>query len=261
MTELFSLTGKAAIVTGGTSGIGAAMALALAKAGADIILIQRNADNTTTYEAIKALGRGASIHTADLSDQKSVEAIMPALVAAGHNMHILLNCAGIQKRRPASQFPVDDWNSVLQVNLTSVFTLSRDFGAYLLSKHAESAGASASRGSIINIASLMSFTGGVSVPAYASSKGGLVQLTKALSNEWMSHGIRVNAIAPGFIDTNMTKDLQENDTTAKSILDRIPAGRWGKPEDFQGPAVFLASEASQYVSGAVILVDGGYLGR
>ncbi|KAL2435075.1 2-dehydro-3-deoxy-D-gluconate 5-dehydrogenase [Exophiala dermatitidis] len=259
LTKMFSLAGKTAVVTGGTRGIGAAMALALAEAGADIILVQRDESNKKTYSQIQALGRKATIVTADLSDQSSVEKLIPGLAKAGHDMHILLTCAGIQKRHPAHQFPLEDWNAVLQVNLTTVFTLCRDFGAYLLSKPDPAPGSS--RGSIINVASLLTFQGGITVPAYAASKGGVGQLTKALSNEWASKGITVNAIAPGYIDTDMNEALIANETRARQILERIPAGRWGKPEDFKGPVVFLASDASRYVTGEVLTVDGGWMGR
>lgn len=173
-------------------------------------------------------------------------------------MDILLTCAGIQSRHPAHEFPEDDWNAVLQVNLTTVFTLCRDFGSYLLSKPLPESGR---RGAIITIGSLLSFQGGITVPAYAASKGGVAQLTKALSNEWAGQGINVNAIAPGYIDTEMNTALMADEERQKSILSRIPAGRWGKPEDFKGAAVYLASSASRYVSGQVLIVDGGWMGR
>ena len=173
-------------------------------------------------------------------------------------MHILLTCAGIQKRHPAHQFPVDDWNSVLQVNLTTVFTLCRDFGAYLLTKPTPTSG---TRGNIINVASLLTFQGGITVPAYAASKGGVAQLTKALSNEWSPKGIQVNAIAPGYIATDMNEALIANETRARQILERIPAGRWGRAEDFEGAVVYLAGNACKYVSGEVLTVDGGWMGR
>ncbi|OJD21958.1 hypothetical protein ACJ73_06702 [Blastomyces percursus] len=185
---------------------------------------------------------------------------MPAIVEGGRNVDILLNCAGIQRRHPSESFPDDDWDEVLQVNLTSVFTLCREFGAYLLSREASSF-QSARRGTIINVASLLSFQGGITVPAYASAKGGVAQLTKALSNEWMSQGISVNAIAPGYIDTEMNAALMNNPERSSAILSRIPAGRWGTPEDFKGAVVFLASEASSYVSGEIICADGGWMGR
>ncbi|RMZ80215.1 hypothetical protein DV737_g3095, partial [Chaetothyriales sp. CBS 132003] len=223
------------------------MAIALAEAGADIILVQRDESNKQTYEQVQKLGRKATIYTADLSDQSSVARIIPDLIKAGNDMHILLTCAGVQKRHDAHEFPNDDWDFVLQVNLTTVWTLCRDFGAYLLSKPAPEGGRS--RGSIINIASLLTFQGGIRVPAYAASKGGVGQLTKALSNEWAGKGIQVNAIAPGYIATDMNEALLKDDKRQAAILERIPAGRWGKPEDFKGAIVFLASEASAYVSG------------
>lgn len=259
ITKMFSLEGRTALVTGGTRGIGASMAITFAEAGADIILVQRDESNKKTYEHIKSLGRKATIVTADLADPASVSKIIPGLVEAGHTMDILLTCAGIQKRHPSHQFPNDDWNAVLQVNLTTVFTMCRDFGAYLLSKPEPPAGRS--RGSIINIASLLTYQGGITVPAYAASKGGVGQLTKALSNEWAGKGIKVNAIAPGYIDTDMNEALMKDEERQKSILARIPAGRWGKPEDFNGAVLFLASEASRYVSGEIINVDGGWMGR
>jgi len=174
-----------------------------------------------------------------------------------HNNHLrplLLNCAGIQSRHPSHEFPSSDWNAVLQTNLNTVFTLCRDIGAYWI--------ANGIRGRIINVASLLSFQGGLTVPAYAASKGGVLQLTKALSNEWAGKGIGVNAIAPGYIATDMNEALIANETRSRQIMERIPAGRWGKPEDFKGPVVFLASEkASGYVSGECMVVDGGWMGR
>lgn len=259
LSRMFSLAGRTALVTGGTRGIGAAMALSLAEAGADVILVQRDTNNKATHDAIVGLGRKCTIVTADLANQQSVAKIIPDLVSAGHNMDILLTCAGIQKRHPAHQFPDSDWNDVLQVNLTTVFTLCRDFGAYLLSKPEPANGKS--RGSIINVASLLTYQGGITVPAYAASKGGIGQLTKALSNEWASKGINVNAIAPGYIDTDMNTALMADEERQKSILARIPAGRWGQPEDFKGAIVFLASDASRYISGEILNVDGGWMGR
>jgi 2-deoxy-D-gluconate 3-dehydrogenase len=182
---------------------------------------------------------------------------VPTILQDGHRIHILLNCGGIQKRHPAHQFPDNDWQSVLQVNLTSVFTLCRDVGAHMLSQPADLP--MSRRGAIINVASLLTFQGGV--PAYAASKGGVGQLTKALSNEWAAKGISVNAIAPGYIATDMNEALIKDEDRAKSILQRIPAGRWGAPEDFKGVIVFLASAASAYVSGEVVTVDGGWMGR
>ncbi|RMD40294.1 hypothetical protein DV735_g4824, partial [Chaetothyriales sp. CBS 134920] len=257
--NLFSLEGKTALVTGGTRGIGQAMTIALAEAGADIILVQRDQSNKQTYEQVLKLGRKATIYEAELSDQLAVAKIVPDLVKAGHDMQILLTCAGVQRRHDAHEFPDEDWNFVLQVNLSAVWTLCRDFGAYLLAKPDPPAGQS--RGSIINVGSLLTFQGGFRVPAYAASKGGVGQLTKALSNEWAGKGIQVNAIAPGYIDTDMNEALMKDAKRQASILERIPAGRWGRPEDFKGPIVFLASEASAYVSGECLTVDGGWMGR
>ncbi|KAF2689702.1 NAD(P)-binding protein [Lentithecium fluviatile CBS 122367] len=259
--ELFSLKGQTALVTGGTRGIGQAMALALAEAGADILLVQRDTSNPSTKNAIEALGRRAQIYTCDLSSNESVSSLIPTILKDGHKVHILLNCGGIQRRHPAHQFPDDDWQAVLQVNLTSVFTLCRDVGAHMLSSEPSLAPSGTRRGSIINVASLLSFQGGITVPAYAASKGGVAQLTKALSNEWASKGINVNAIAPGYIATEMNTALINDEERAKSILARIPAGRWGSPEDFKGAVVWLASPASAYVSGEVVTVDGGWMGR
>lgn len=173
-------------------------------------------------------------------------------------MHILLTCAGIQRRHPACQFPIQDWDMVLQVNLTTVFTLCRDFGGYLLSKPVPESG---TRGNIINVASVLSYQGGFQVAAYAASKGGVAQLTKALSNEWTSSGIQVNGIAPGYIDTEFNESLFADATRRRQILERIPAGRWGSPDDLRGAVVYLAGNSCQYVSGEMLTADGGWLGR
>ncbi|KAJ5902742.1 hypothetical protein N7495_003270 [Penicillium taxi] len=258
--SLFSLSGKTALVTGGTRGIGQAMALALAEAGADIILVQRDSVNTETKDKIVQLGRKVWIHVAELSDRKAVKAIVPTLTSQGLKPNILLNCAGIQRRHPSEEFPDEDWDEVLEVNLSSVFVLCREFASVLLARDA-SEFPSGHRGSIINIASLLTFQGGLTVPAYAASKGGVGQLTKALSNEWTSKGINVNAIAPGYIATDMNTALINDATRNPQIMARIPAGRWGKPEDFKGPVVFLASAASGYISGEILTVDGGWMGR
>ncbi|OCK88700.1 NAD(P)-binding protein [Cenococcum geophilum 1.58] len=257
--QLFSLEGQTALVTGGTRGIGQAMALALAEAGADILLVQRDASNQTTKTAIESLGRKATIYTADLSSPPSLSTLVPTILADGHRISILLNCGGIQRRHPAHEFPSADWDAVLQVNLSAVFTLCRDVGAHMLAQPARLPGAR--RGAVVNVASLLSFQGGITVPAYAASKGGVAQLTKALSNEWAGKGISVNAIAPGYVATEMNAALMEDPERAAGILARIPAGRWGAPEDFKGAVVYLASQASAYVSGEVLTVDGGWMGR
>lgn len=259
--SLFSLSGRTALVTGGTRGIGQAMALALAEAGADIVLIQRDESNTATRdEIVNRVGQKAWLHVAELSNREAVKGVIPALTKDGIKPDILLNCAGIQRRHPSEKFPDEDWDEVLNVNLTSVFTLCREFGAYLLARDA-SEFPSGRRGSIINVASLLSYQGGITVPAYAASKGGIAQLTKALSNEWMAKGINVNAIAPGYIDTDMNVALINDANRNAGIMARIPAGRWGKPDDFKGAVVFLASRASNYVSGEILCVDGGWMGR
>ena len=260
ISSLFSLQGQNALITGGTRGIGQAMAIALAEAGADVILIQRDPSNTATSTQIMSLGRKCTIVPGELCSKESVSELL-SLVQKNTNdapIHILLNCAGIQRRHPSHAFPQDDWDSVIQINLSSVFTLCRNIGAHMLSRRPDEHGR---RGSIINVASLLSFQGGLTVPAYAASKGGVAQLTKALSNEWASQGINVNAIAPGYIATEMNTALMRDEERAKGILDRIPAGRWGKPEDFSGVVIWLASRASGYVHGEVVTVDGGWMGR
>ena len=245
-------------MTGGTRGIGAAMAVALAEAGADIILIQRDELNKQTHEHVQTLGRKSTIYTADLSSQADVSSITKRVLNDKHDPSILVTCAGIQRRHPAHEFPQSDWDEVIQVNLTTVFTLCRDLGAYMLTRTPSPSG---HRGSIINVASLATFQGAFTVPAYASAKGGVGQLTKALSNEWANKGVNVNAIAPGYISTDNTEALRADPERSKSILSRIPAGRWGETEDFKGPVVFLASKASDYVNGTILTVDGGWMGR
>lgn len=260
VNNMFSLEGHTAVITGGTRGIGQAVAIALAEAGADILLVQRDEKNTSTLEAVRALGRKASIYTADLSSPESVAALAPKILNDGHKeIRILVNCAGIQRRHPCESFPDSDFNEVIQVNLNSVFTLCRDFGAHMLSL--EPSPVTGRRGSIINFASLLTFQGGLTVPAYAASKGAVGQLTKSFANEWASKGVNVNAVAPGYIETEMNSALLSNPERLASISSRIPAGRWGSPEDFKGTVVYLASQASAYMSGHVLVVDGGWMGR
>lgn len=272
--DLFSLQGQTALVTGGTRGIGAAMAIALAEAGADIILVQRTTGNTTTQNTIRSLSRRCPIYTADLSSKESVKELVPKILADGHRIHILVNAAGIQRRNKAEMFTGEDWDEVLQVNLSSVFTLCREVGAHMLeqsplsispsgsdSTSTSAPAPSARRGTIINLASLLSFSGGITVPAYAASKGGITQLTKALSNEWAGRGVTVNAIAPGYVATEMNSALMADKGRARGILERIPMGRWGRAEDFGGVVVWLAGRAAGYVSGECVTVDGGWMGR
>ncbi|KAB8235212.1 uncharacterized protein BDW43DRAFT_299138 [Aspergillus alliaceus] len=236
--DLFSLTGRTALVTGGTRG--------------------RDTNNLATKGKIETLGRKAIIYTADLSSRVSISPLVSTVLSDGHDMDILLNCAGIQRRHPVHLFPDGDWDEVLQVNLSTVFALCRDIGAYMLTRTPDAFGR---RGNIINIASLMSFQGGLNVLAYAAAKGGVAQLTKALSNEWASKGINVNAIAPGYVATDMTAALKGDQERSVSILERIPAGRWATPEDLKGATIFLASRAGAYVCGEVLTVDGGWMAR
>lgn len=259
LEKLFALDGRVAVVTGGTRGIGQGMAVALAEAGADIILIQRDESNLETKRQVEALGRKATIYTCDLSCQEAVEKLAGRVLGDGHDVSILVTCGGIQRRHPAHVFPTSDWDEVLQVNLKTVWTLDRDFGAYMLGRPADPA--TGHRGSVINVASLMSFQGGITVPAYAAAKGGVAQLTKALSNEWASKGVNVNAIAPGYVATDMNEALLKDEARAAGILARIPAGRWGNADDFKGATVFLAGRGSLYVSGELLTVDGGWMGR
>ncbi|KAL7792544.1 NAD(P)-binding protein [Trichoderma ceciliae] len=252
--ELFSLAGKTALVTGGTRGIGHAIATGLAEAGADIVLIQRNADETTAKQSIEALGRKCYIVVADLSDRGNLRGLI-ASVTETHRIDILINNAGIMRRCAATDISEEVLDEVMEVNFNGPFVLCRDIGRYWIDNKID--------GRLINIASLSTFQGGVRMAAYSASKGAVGQLTKALSNEWAQHKIRVNAIAPGYIATDMNTDTRNNPDQGyyQSILARIPMGHWGKPEDFKGPAVFLASNASSYISGETIVVDGGWMAR
>ncbi|PYI34765.1 2-deoxy-D-gluconate 3-dehydrogenase [Aspergillus indologenus CBS 114.80] len=256
--DLFSLNNSTALVTGGTRGIGQQMAIALAEAGSDIILIQRPHEPHHQKRNRIPLPQSNNLHGGPLLARLRDHPI-PRILADGHDINILINCAGIQRRHPSHLFPDADWDAVLQTNLTTVFTLCRDVGRYMLTRPPDPHG---QRGAIINVASLVSFQGGLTVPAYAAAKGGVAQLTKALSNEWAARGVRVNAVAPGYVATEMNAALLNDAERARSILDRIPAGRWASPEDFKGVTVFLAAgRASGYVSGSVVVVDGGWMGR
>ncbi|MFT4115020.1 2-dehydro-3-deoxy-D-gluconate 5-dehydrogenase KduD [Silvibacterium sp.] len=248
--SLFSLEGKVALVTGAAGGIGAAIAQALAQAGAQVAVHgnRRPADETAL-----AIGEAAAAFSADLSQSEGAEQLFHAVRARFGRVDLLINNAGMIHRAAAEEFALEDWNRVLQVNLTSVFQLSQFVARDLIAQKAA--------GKIVNIASLLSFQGGIRVPAYAASKGGVAQLTKALANEWAPHHIQVNAIAPGYIETANTEALRNDETRNRQILERIPAGRWGEPEDIAGTAVFLCSRASDYITGSIIAVDGGWLGR
>jgi len=250
--EQFRLDGRVALVTGATRGLGRAMALALAEAGADVVCHGLPAADDTAAE-VAALGRRAVALTADLADPSLQAGVIADAEAALGPLDILVNNAGIIRRAPAAEHPDEDWDAVLSVNLSAPFRLAREFGRRLIARGAP--------GKIVNVASLLAFQGGILVPSYAAAKGGLAQLTKALANEWAAHRINVNAIAPGYMRTENTAALQQDPTRSRQILDRIPAGRWGEPRDLAGTVVFLASAASDYVTGHVLVVDGGWLAR
>jgi 2-deoxy-D-gluconate 3-dehydrogenase len=245
--DLFSVEGRKALVTGGTAGLGRAMAGALIDGGAQVAIVGRAG---RVYDA--AVQMGAVPLQADLSDRKQTLDLITRAVEALGGLDVLVNNAGAQRRHPAEDFPLEDWDHVLAVNLDAVWILAQAAGRHMLEQ---------GRGKIINTASEMSFFGGITIPAYAASKGGVAQLTKALSNEWASRGVNVNAIAPGYMATELTAALVGNPDREPLILSRIPAGRWGRPDDLRGTVLFLASAASDYVHGAIIPVDGGYLGR
>nr|WP_280520585.1 SDR family oxidoreductase [Phaeobacter sp. J2-8] len=249
----FDLSGKTAVVTGAKRGIGRGMAEALAQAGADIVGVSATlAPGSEVEQAVTALGRKFTAYQCDFSDRAAVAAFAAQLEADGIAPDILVNNAGTIKRKPAAEHPDDWWDKVIEVNLSAQFVLSREIGRGMVER---------GRGKIIFTASLLTFQGGITVPGYAASKGGIGQLTKALANEWAGKGVNVNAIAPGYIATDNTQALQDDPDRSKSILERIPAGRWGTPQDFAGPAVFLASPASDYVNGEILVVDGGWMGR
>ena len=248
----FRLDGQRALVTGASKGIGAAIALALAEAGADVACHGNSHPPTETADKIRALGRQALSVTADLSAREAPAAVVETTLAEFGRIDILVNNAGTIRRSPAVDFSEADWDLVLDVNLRSVFRLCQLAGRGMLER---------GRGKIVNIASLLSFQGGVTVPAYAASKGAVAQLTKALANEWALRGVNVNAIAPGYIRTDNTAALQADPTRNRQILERIPAGRWGEVSDLTGAAVFLASNAANYIHGHVLAVDGGWLAR
>jgi 2-deoxy-D-gluconate 3-dehydrogenase len=235
--ELFSLTGQVAVVTGATRGLGQAMAVGLAQAGADLALIQRSASNTETKEMIEQLGRRCEIIRCDVSVMEEVNRVMEQVDEIFGRVDILVNNAGIQRRSPAEEFSEADWDDVIDINLKSVFLLSREAGKRMIGQ---------GRGKIINIASLLSFQGGITVPAYAASKGGVAQLTKALANEWAGRGVNVNAIAPGYMDTDLTEALLHDETRNRQILERIPAGSWGSPGRSSGWCRFPGIKSSQF---------------
>jgi 2-dehydro-3-deoxy-D-gluconate 5-dehydrogenase len=247
----FDLSGRVAIVTGANTGIGQAIALALAGAGADIACVGRTPAEDTAAR-IRALGRRAEIVSADLSTIEPVGRVVQETVDRLGGLHILVNNAGIIRRADAVDFSEADWDAVIDTNLKSVFFLCQAAGRHMLANGG---------GKIVNIASMLTFQGGIRVPSYTASKSGIGGLTKLLANEWAGKGINVNAIAPGYIATNNTAALQADEIRNRQILDRIPAARWGDPADLGGAAVFLASAAANYVQGHVLAVDGGWLAR
>jgi 2-deoxy-D-gluconate 3-dehydrogenase len=247
----FDLSGRVAAVTGANTGIGQGIALALAEAGADVALIGRTPAEETAAQ-VRALGRRAEIVSADLSTIAPVAGVVDAVVGGLGQLDILVNNAGIIRRADAVDFTEEDWDAVIDTNLKSVFFLCQAAGRHMLARGS---------GKIINIASMLTFQGGIRVPSYTASKSGIGGLTKLLANEWAAKGINVNAIAPGYIATNNTAALQADAQRDKAIRERIPAGDWGRPEDLGGAAVFLASDAARYVHGHILAVDGGWLAR
>jgi 2-dehydro-3-deoxy-D-gluconate 5-dehydrogenase len=250
--DSFKLTGKNALVTGSSRGMGAAIAVALAQAGANVAI---HASHSVPAEVIRAVGETGVKHVAfiaDLSNPDRAPELVEKTITALGSIDILVNNAGITRRAPAVDYSLADWGEVLATNLTSVFRLCQCAARPMLERGS---------GKIVNIASLLSFQGGITVPAYAAAKGGVAQLTKALANEWAARGVQVNAIAPGYMATELTQALQDDTTRNRQILERIPAGRWGSPQDVAGAAVFLASPASDYISGHILVVDGGWLAR
>ena len=253
MPSPFSLDGRTALVTGASRGLGQGIALALAAAGADVVCAStRRSGTDETAAGVQDLGRQAWQVETDLSSRESAAALADAAEAAAGAIDILVNNAGTIRRHPATDFPIDDWDHVLRTNLDATWVLCQALGRKMVDR---------GRGKIVNVASLLSFQGGVTVPAYTASKHAVAGLTKALANEWAAHGVQVNAIAPGYFATDNTQALQDNPTRSRQILERIPAGRWGDPADLGGAAVFLASPASDYVNGHVLVVDGGWLAR
>lgn len=253
VTNLFDVQGKKAIVTGASQGLGKGMAEGLMQAGAEVVLFDINPAVNALAEGYKNQGHRCHAVTADVGNRAQREAAFEAsLECLGGKIDILVNAAGIQRRHPCEEFPLEDWDAVININQTAVFAMCQ-LAARVMIKQG--------KGKIINIASMLSYFGGYTVPAYAASKGAVAQLTKACANEWASKGININALAPGYMATDMNTALINDQSRNSEITSRIPAHRWGTPEDMQGPMLFLASAASDYLDGAIIPVDGGYLNR
>jgi 2-deoxy-D-gluconate 3-dehydrogenase len=252
--DLFKLDGKTAVVTGARRGIGKAMAVALAEAGADIIGVSKSMQSTGSEveREVTAVGRKFKGYACDFANRASVHAFLRQVVSENPVIDILVNNAGTILRKPAAEHPDEMWDQIIETNLNSQFVISREIGKRMIDRGA---------GKIIFTASLLTFQGGITVPGYAASKGAIGQLTKALANEWASRNVQVNAIAPGYVETDNTIALRADPNRAPAILSRIPANRWGAPDDFKGATVFLASAASDYVTGSILVVDGGWLAR
>jgi len=249
----FSLNGKTALVTGASRGLGQAIAVGLASAGADVLCTSSQPGGCDkTIARIREYGKEAKEYTADLSDRKQIVTLIEEVKKNHSQVDILVNNAGTIRRNPAAEYPEKDWDDVIAVNLDSIFFLSQHLGAEMIERKS---------GKIINIASLLSFQGGILVPSYAASKHAVAGLTKALANEWAKHNVQVNAIAPGYFSTDNTQQLRDDPVRSKEILSRIPAQRWGEPNDLTGAAIFLASSASDYVNGHILTVDGGWMSR
>jgi len=256
--QSFRLDGKNALVTGSTRGLGAAIALALAEAGANVgvhgrFANGRSASGDDACSKIQQLGRRSFYIGGDVADPQVCSTLVQKTIDEFGSIDILVNNAGMIRRAPAAEYPFSDWDAIISVHLTAVFRLSQLAGQHMLQR--------GSGGKILNLASLLSFQGGIHVPAYAAAKAGVATLTQALANEWASSGINVNAIAPGYMATDNTEALRNDPMRSRQLLDRIPAGRWGAASDLAGAAVFLCSSASDYVHGHVLVVDGGWLGR
>jgi len=247
--DRFRIDGKVAVVTGGTKGIGGAIAVALAEAGAHIAAVSRN-PSAEIEKAVNRLGCRFMHHPADLTIREEARKVIPAVLVDMGDVDILVNNAGICPRSPVETFPEEDWDATLEIDLSAAFILSRAAARVMLEKGG---------GKIINIASVLAFQGGLNVPAYAASKHGIVGLTKAMANQWAARNINVNAIAPGYFSTDLIAALQGDPERSKALLSRVPARRWGEPEELGGVAVLLASPASDFVNGSVIAVDGGWL--
>ena len=250
--DKFRLDNRIALVTGSNQGIGRAYAVALAEAGADIIGVSSSNNFSETEKEVMARGRKFKSYASDFSNRESLYSFIDSVKSDFTKIDILVNNAGTIMRKPVSEHPDEYWDKVIDVNLTAQFILTREIGKEMAAR---------GYGKIVFVASLLSFQGGIFVPGYAASKGGVKQLTMAFANEWASKGVTVNAIAPGYISTENTKALREDPVRSRSILERIPAGRWGEPEDLMGTVVFLCSDASSYMNGSVVTVDGGWMGR